>query len=167
MNQDRASIREDIERRLAALPDSNDLVDDCQHLGGCYRELGDLERAEYWYFLALSADPHDPWSKLYLGNIAFARHNNEQALDWFFEALDEMPGESIVHACLGDIYDAIGDSRRALRYYKSAHALNPESDYAYARLERWYRREYEPGRKNSPRRHKPAKRRRVRRMHPE
>lgn len=106
---------------FSAYPDN---IEYCTKIGELYDFLGkDRYAKEYFYRgITLQSDSYLPYEKF--GNFYFARKQYNLALKQYIKAYNEDNNVYNVNHNMGMIYQKLGDTKSALKYYKQAQAIN-------------------------------------------
>jgi tetratricopeptide (TPR) repeat protein len=142
--ENKESTRNILKTLLDSFSESEDPASAAQQIGRCFLKLREFHSATEWLNRALELAPNDPWTHLYLGNLAHHKDQYDRALVYFLRASQLMPDDPTPFWCIGDIYDAMGKPKEAGEYYRKAHSVDPENAEANIRLDEWYERNYAP-----------------------
>src|SRR4051812_20512516 len=75
-----------------------------QALGKAYLKIGSFEEAESAYRRSLELAPDDPWTRLFLGNVFYARRQYREALSEFERTRELAPHIAMPYICMADAY---------------------------------------------------------------
>ena len=111
-----------------------------QALGKWYRKRGrDAEAQDAWE-RSLKADPCDPFTHLYLGNLFYKGEDLDAALERFGYAAMLDPDTPAPLWCQADVYEAQGRQELAEEYHRRAVELDPDDEQAVRLMEEWRER---------------------------
>ena len=91
-------------------------------LAGLNFDMGHLEKAQSLVQKVLDDDAIDERSKILLVKIQFAKGHSKDALGLLIDVVKSHPSPPAL-AMLGDLYDALGDSGNATKYWDHAEQL--------------------------------------------
>jgi tetratricopeptide (TPR) repeat protein len=103
-------------------------------LGYLYQLRGEWNTAEYWYKNALSFDPFDGESWLYLANYHRALENWDQALEALVEGINRQPSSATLLVAKGNVEEKLGQNEEALNSYQKAIEVDPSRIDGYEAL---------------------------------
>ena len=102
-------------------------------LGGIYFQQGLDENAKVELKRAIRK-VHTPTVFYQLGVIYHRQGNLKAAQFYYTKALDKDPNHSDCLISLGEVYEQLGQSRRALVHYERAYGFEPENEYVRNKL---------------------------------
>ena len=100
------------------------------YLASALRILGKLDDAQHHLQLAKNFQPNNPFSELWLGEIALARQQVKLARTHLEKALLMNPRQSEAHALMAQVATALGDKQAAKRHAQAARAPSQYSELA-------------------------------------
>ena len=106
------------------------------NLGTVYKQQGQLEAAASYYIQALAINPGFAEIHSLLAQVRLDEQDYPQAKQLFQRALELGQRTLTVYIGLGDVAKAQGDTDTAIKHYRTATTLDPDSQYAYLRLDR-------------------------------
>lgn len=106
------------------------------NLGTVCKQQGQLEAAASHYIQALAINPGFAEIHGLLAQVRLDEQDYPQAKQHFQRALELGQRTLTVYIGLGDVAQAQGDAETAIKHYRTATTLDPESQYAYLRLDR-------------------------------
>ncbi len=93
--------------------------------GNAYMRLGQLDSARTAFENSISYSEATPLAYLNLGVIAYRHGRFQEAKQRYEDALLADPNCNLALNNLGTIYESLGDTTRAIEYYRRAHLLRP------------------------------------------
>lgn len=104
-------------------------------MGRLFREKGGLQKASFWYWRALRADPKYGDAYIFLGDIACRRGLLNQAEEFYLKAIN-CSAQSIdeAHFNLGGVLLARRRYQEAIKCYRKAIEIDPKYAIAKKRL---------------------------------
>lgn len=108
-----------------------------QSLGNWYRKRGRPDEARDAWECALAMNPCDPFTHLYLGNLAYERRDLAAALERFHDAEMLAPALSVPLWCQADVYEALGRQDLAEEYHRRSVELEPDNERPRLLMEKW------------------------------
>lgn len=100
-----------------------------KELGECYLFMGELEKAENYYILAVESDSNQPDAYLGLATVAIQRNDLKQAELYYDKALSLAETDKTL-AGMGLVKMEMGEHLAAFTYFKKACQLNLENSVA-------------------------------------
>ncbi|RKU16712.1 hypothetical protein C6503_11645 [Candidatus Poribacteria bacterium] len=100
------------------------------YLASALRILGKLDAAEHHLQLAKDFQPENPFSELWLGEIALARRQVKLARTHLERALHLNPRQSEAHVLMAQVATALGDKQAAKRHAQAARYPSQYSELA-------------------------------------
>lgn len=104
------------------------------HLGACYRELGEVDRAIFELLEAKKINPGLKEIYNLLGNCYYRKGRYVEAIQEFEQAIEIDPSSSIDYANIGANLKMLGLKEAAIRWYEMALALDPTIQWASRHL---------------------------------
>lgn len=108
-----------------------------QSLGKWYRRRHRFSEARDALERSLRADPCDPFTHLYLGNLCYGEEDWTGALERFSYAAMLMPDSPAPLWCQADVYEAQGRQDLAGEFHRRAVELNPNHPRSMRLMEEW------------------------------
>ena len=96
-----------------------------------------LDQTHAYYSRALSVNPDDGWTHVYMGNLCYALACYVEAEAHFKRAIELLPGVACPHWCLADVYDKQGYWSRTEQQYRRAVDTDPSDSKARQKLAAW------------------------------
>ena len=93
----------------------NDVID--ASLGDAYAEEGYLDQAETSFRQAITLDPVNPEYHTRLAQLLRAKGNKKEALDVYLRAVELDSTRFVDQFRIGELYEELGDSGKAMRHY--------------------------------------------------
>ena len=137
-----SSDHKTVEEVLALIEERPTDVELFQLLGRLYIEEHRFEEARAAYERALTLDPNDPFTHLYIGNWCWIAGQRDKALERFKHAATLLPNEGVVYWTQGDIYKRLGRYELAESAFKKAVRVAPDDVTARRKLSEWYEFRY-------------------------
>ena len=100
------------------------------YLAATFRILGKLDEAQQHLEAAKDLQPNNPFSELWLGEIALAQQQLELARTHLENALRLNPRQSEAHALMAQVAVAFGDKQAAKQHAQAARHASQYSDLA-------------------------------------
>ena len=100
------------------------------YLASAFRILGKLDDAQHHIERAKDLQPSNPFSELWLGEIALARQQMKLARTHLEKALLMNPRQSEAHALMAQVATALGDKQIAKRHAQAARYPSEYSELA-------------------------------------
>jgi Flp pilus assembly protein TadD len=124
-------------RYLEARPDDARAL---QTLGKWYRRRGRRDEARDAWERSLRADPCDPFTHLFLGDVDFDEGDMDAALERFRYAAMLAPDDPAPLWCEANVHEALGRQDLAEACHRRAVALDPADEQAVRLMEEWRER---------------------------
>ncbi len=90
-----------------------------------YKRCGDIEMAIHVLSEGLKNNPGYVTARSFLGRLLFDMGDMASARREFEEVVKAVPDNLLAQKKLGDLHILLGNQTEALKYYKTAHSLNP------------------------------------------
>ncbi len=119
---------------LAFDPAEQDLPSICSYTGICLKELGEYEKALEILNKGINADKDRDDIYNLMGFCNFMLKRYEISISCFEKVLELKPGSGIDHASIASNYRELGNTKKAIDYYKMALLLDPYLDFAKENL---------------------------------
>lgn len=123
-------------RALELNPDPQDIPSICTYMSICLKDLGQYEKALEILNQGLATDPERTDILNLMGFCHFKLKQYEQAIDCFSEVVRLNPASGIDYANIASNYRDLGDTQKAIEYYRIALAIDPAIEFARDNLER-------------------------------
>jgi ribosomal protein S12 methylthiotransferase accessory factor len=125
-----------LENALTLDPQLQDIPSICSYTGVCLKDLGRYEEA--LAILEKGAQADDEREDIFnlMGFCHFMLKNHETAISCFKRVLELNPGSGIDYANIASNYRDMGQTEKAMSYYRLALELDPTLDFARANLEK-------------------------------
>ncbi len=94
--------------------------------GIAFQQLGDPDRAEHYYKLAVKADKTDSNALNNLGTVEFSQKRYGKAIKYYKQSISKGNALATVHANLGYAYCSVKEYAKAMQAFGQALALDPE-----------------------------------------
>ncbi len=130
------SARDYLESALASDPAEEDIPSIYSYLGVCLKEMEDYREALEVLGKGIAADPDRTDLHNLAGFCHFKLKAHEQAIASFQEVLRLNPSSGIDYANIATNYRELGDTEKAVAYYRMALEIDPSLDFARDNLER-------------------------------
>ncbi|GAB6094576.1 YcaO-like family protein [Desulfatiferula olefinivorans] len=124
------------ERALSLSPQPQDTASICSYTGVCLKDMGQYEQA--LAVLERGAEADDEREDIFnlMGFCHFMLKNHETAIRCFERVLELNPGSGIDYANIASNYRDMGETDKAVTYYKLALELDDSLDFARTNLEK-------------------------------
>lgn len=124
------------ERALAASPDTPEIPSICSWMGVALKEAGRYKEALKILKTGIDIDPDREDIYNLMGFCHFMLADHEKAIDAFREVLRLNPNSAIDYANIASNYRELGNTDKAVTYYKMALQMDPSIDFARTNLEK-------------------------------
>jgi len=108
-----------------------DYADAHRELGWLLNQTEPSAQAEYHLRRSLEVNPEDPWTRVYLGNLLWARGDIPAAIPEFQQAIKLMPDQALPLWSLANVYENQEQWKDAEELYERAVASEPEDSVAH------------------------------------
>lgn len=116
---------ESLKKVVRLTPDDADALN---YLGYTYADMGiELDQAEVMIREALKLKPDDGYYIDSLGWVFFQRGEYETALKWLLKALALVDDDPVIFEHLGDVYEKLGQKKKAGLYYRRSLEAGPKN----------------------------------------
>ncbi len=124
------------ERALNLNPDPQDVSSICSYMGVCLKDLGHFEKALEILQQGLAADPERTDILNLMGFCHFKLKQHAKAIDCFSEVVRLNPASAIDYANIASNYRDMGNTEKAIEFYRIALQIDPGIEFARDSLER-------------------------------
>lgn len=124
------------EKALSAGPHEQEIPSICSWMGVCLKETGRYREALKVLKTGIDIDPEREDIFNLMGFCHFRLGDHASAIDAFREVLRLNPNSAIDYANIASNYRELGETEKAISYYKMALELDPGIDFARTGLEK-------------------------------
>ncbi len=125
-----------LEAAIKLNPAEQDIPSIYSYTGVCLKDLGEYEKALDILKKGIKLDNQreDIFNLMGFCNFMLKRH--QESISCFENVLKLKPGSGIDHASIASNYRELGQTEKAINYYKMALVLDPSLDFAQENIDR-------------------------------